>query len=100
MARGIELVGVARQFSSTDFDNFDYIIAMDQANRRDLDRIAPNANARAKIHLLRDFDPNSPAGSDVPDPYYGGPESFERVLDLCEFACRHLLSHVRKTHGF
>jgi protein-tyrosine phosphatase len=42
---------------------------------------------------LRDFDPASPKGSDVPDPYYGGAEGFEHVLDVCEAACQGLMAH-------
>ena len=62
-------------------------------------RIAPDQRATQKIHMLRDFDPESPKGSDVPDPYYGGAEGFERVLDVCEAACRGLLEHLVREHG-
>ena len=54
-------------------------------------------SARAKVHLLREFDPAS-AGApdlDVPDPYYGGDDGFEHVLDLVEAACRGLLDELR-----
>ena len=55
------------------------------------------ANARSKLHLLRDFDPASARAGDldVPDPYYGGDEGFEHVLDLVEAACRGLLESLR-----
>jgi protein-tyrosine phosphatase len=94
-ARGIVLDGHARQIQRGDFQRFDLILAMDRSNLRDLQRAAPDDAARAKVRLLRDFDPNGSEGCDVPDPYHGGPEGFERVLDLIEAACRGLLSEVR-----
>jgi protein-tyrosine phosphatase len=94
LGRGYTLDRRARHFTASSFAKFDYVIAADRDNLRHLDRIAPDAAARGKIHLLRDFDPNSPKGSDVPDPYYGGAEGFEHVLDVCEAACRGLLSHL------
>jgi protein-tyrosine phosphatase len=92
--RGYLLDRRARHFAENSFARFDYVLAADGDNRRHLERIAPDDEARGKIHLLRDFDPASPKGSDVPDPYYGGAEGFEHVLDVCEAACRGLLSHL------
>ena len=60
-----------------------------------LDALAPDEQARAKVRLLREFDPDSHGDLDVPDPYYGGPAGFEDVLDLVEAACRGLLAEVR-----
>lgn len=97
-ARGIEVTSIARQFQSSDFARFDYVVAMDQSNHRDLVRIAPDDAARKKTYLFRDFDPASPDGSDVPDPYYEG--GFDRVYDICEAAARGLLEHLRHTHAF
>ena len=94
--RGYALDRRARHFQAHLFDSYDYLLVADGANFRHLVSIAPDETARAKIRLLRDFDPASPAGSDVPDPYYGGPEGFEAVLDICEAACRGLLAHVQE----
>ena len=97
--RGMPLTGAARQVRPRDFEDFDLILAMDRSNLRNLKRIAPNAAAERKLHLLREFDPAS-AGApdlDVPDPYYGGPDGFDRVLDQVEAACRGLLEHARAT---
>lgn len=94
-ARGIALEGAARQVTPQDFDDFDLIVAMDGANREDLLALAPDDAARAKVHLLRDFDPAGTPGLDVDDPYYGGPEGFETVLDHVEAACRGLLDRLR-----
>ena len=94
--RGIVLEGKARQVSPRDFADFDLILAMDRQNLQDLRELAPDDAARAKVRLLREFDPAS-AGApdlDVPDPYYGGPRGFETVLDQVEAACRGLLAEV------
>jgi protein-tyrosine phosphatase len=95
-SRGIALAGAARVVAPGDFDDFDLILAADRRNLRDLRAAAP-AGARARLHLLREFDPGS-AGApdlDVPDPYYGGDDGFEHVLDLVEAACRGLLDALR-----
>ena len=87
--RGIELEGAARRFEPEDFDRFDVILAMDGENVRDLLAQAPDDEARAKVRLLRG------PGLDVADPYYGGPDGFEVVLDDVEEACRKLLDEIR-----
>ncbi len=95
-ARGIALSGAARQVAPADFTDYDLILAADRRNLRDLEAFVP-PDARARIHLLREFDPAS-AGApdlDVPDPYYGGDDGFARVLDLVEAACRGLLDELR-----
>ena len=94
-ARGIVLEGAARQVRPSDFEDFDLLLAADRENLADLRAVAPDEEARAKVRLLRSFDPASHGDLDVPDPYYGGPDGFEEVLDLVEAACRGLLSEVR-----
>lgn len=94
--RGLALEGSARQVVQDDFDRFDLLLAMDSANLQELRAIAPSEQACAKVRLLREFDPAS-AGSedlDVPDPYYGGEDGFEHVLDLVQAACRGLLEEI------
>jgi protein-tyrosine phosphatase len=93
--RGIAMTGAARQFRRADFARFDHVIAMDRDNVLALQRIAADDAARAKIRLLRSFDPAAD-GDDVPDPYYGGERGFEEVLDICEAACRALLQALRR----
>ena len=95
-ARGIVLEGAARQVARADFDDFDLILAADRRNLRELSALAP-ADARARLHLLREFDPAAPGAPDldVPDPYYGGDDGFEQVIDLIEAACRGLLEQLR-----
>lgn len=97
-SRQIELSSRARQFTSEDWARFDYVLAMDRANFEELVETAPDGAARAKLSLLRAFDPASRPGAEVPDPYSGGPAGFEEVLDLCEAACAGLLEHLRREH--
>jgi protein-tyrosine phosphatase len=96
-ARGIVLEGAARQVRPSDFDVYDLLLVADRENLADLRAIAPGEAARAKVRLLREFDPASEGAPDldVPDPYYGGPDGFEDVLDLVEAACRGLLDALR-----
>jgi protein-tyrosine phosphatase len=95
--RGIVLEGAARQLTVDDFEDFDLLLAADRDNLEGIRAIAPDEEAAAKARLLREFDPAS-AGApdlDVPDPYYGGPQGFETVLDQVEAACRGLLDEIR-----
>jgi protein-tyrosine phosphatase len=87
--RGTELSGSARRFDpQRDFERFDLILAMDAENRRDLLALALGETARQKVRMFR------PGDLDVPDPYYGGDDGFERVLDLVEEAARELLNEL------
>lgn len=97
--RGIDIDNRGKQFKREDFARFDYVLAMDRSNLDDLTRLAGRAELDGKLRLLRSFDPASPPGSAVPDPYYGGEDGFDEVLDLCLAACRELLAHVRREHG-
>lgn len=83
-----------RQIGPNDFDRFDLILALDVDHRDELLHIAP-PQRRERVRLLLDFAPESGHRS-VPDPYYGGPEGFELVLDLVEAASRGLLAHLQQ----
>jgi len=96
--RGIDVGGRARKVVTKDFERFDYVIAMDRANQRDLIRMAPGETSKSKVALFRNYDPGSPRDADVPDPYYGEGDGFEHVLDICEAACRGLLQHIQENH--
>jgi protein-tyrosine phosphatase len=96
--RGIDLHSIARQVTREDLDSFDLILAADADNQRDLVALAGEDPARrAKIRRLREFDQASvnTGKLDVPDPYYGGPEGFDEVLDIVDAACRGLLAEIR-----
>lgn len=98
-ARGVDLPSVARAFAQEDFERFHYVLAMDAQNHKNLLALARTPDARAKVHLLRSFEPeHSRDDLSVPDPYYGGPEGFERVFDICDAACRGLLKHLQREH--
>jgi len=77
----------ARQVSAADFGRFDYIFAMDEENREDLRRLAPDKASADKIRMTGDFISQHPNYSYVPDPYYGGDRDFELVIELLEDAC-------------
>jgi low molecular weight protein-tyrosine phosphatase len=98
-ARGVLLESRAQQFVQSSFARFDYVLAMDAQNLEHLKRLAPSAAARDKVRLLRSFDPASPPDAPVPDPYHGGADGFEEVLDLCEAACDGFLQHLRRAHS-
>jgi len=83
----------ARQVTVQDFADFDYVLAMDEANRVSLRTLCPT-QYRERIKLFMDFAPESGL-REVPDPYYGGTKDFEEVLDLVERAARGLLEHIR-----
>jgi protein-tyrosine phosphatase len=96
--RGIDLSSLrARHISDADFERFDLILAMDEENLRELRRRAPK-EYHGRIHLIMEFAP-SPLARSVPDPYYGGAEGFENVLDLLEEAAQGLLAHVRSVRA-
>ncbi len=87
---GIKLTGVARQVHPDDFERFDHLICMDRANLKNVKAIgAPEA----KLSLLLDSLPDPPT-REVPDPYYGGPDGFERVFELVDAACGALLDRL------
>jgi protein-tyrosine phosphatase len=94
--RGIALEGSARRVRAADFSDFNLMIAMDSANLSDLRALAEDDEQRAKVRLLREFDAASDGSGDldVPDPYYGSGDGFERVLDMVEASCRGLLAQI------
>ena len=92
----------AQQISHTWFDNFDYLVVMDEHNRHALERIAdrhPHAHAhKKKIKMLREFDDSAPRHAEVPDPYYGELQDFEDVLRMVERACDGLVQYLQRHH--
>ena len=93
--RGYDLSALrARIVEPRDFEEFDLILAMDRENLKALHHRAP-AHARDRVRLFLEFAPGATV-TDVPDPYYGGPNGFEEVLDLVEQASQGLLQHLRR----
>jgi protein-tyrosine phosphatase len=85
--RGIGLTGTARQVEPGDFTHFDLVLAVDEENLQRLRRLAPPGTGE-RVRLLDD--------TDIPDPYYGGPDGFDAVLDQIDAACRRLLDELRQ----
>ena len=99
MNRDIDLSKLrARKFMVSDFDEFDYILAMDKDNYNNIAYQQPAEHTRGKLSLFLDFAPNFDE-TEVPDPYYGGARGFEYVLDLVGDASQGLLEHIRKHHA-
>ena len=95
--RGVNLESFrARLLSRSDFQRFDYIIAMDRNNLRDINKLAPE-NYPGQITLFMDYAENWHE-NEVPDPYYGGSGGFERVLDMIEDASIGLLQAIKSAH--
>ena len=93
--RGYQLQALrARIVEPGDFERFELILAMDRENLAVLHRRAPEL-VRERVRLFLEFAPHG-APQEVPDPYYGGPNGFEEVLDLVESAARGLLSYLRQ----
>lgn len=92
--RGYDISGQrARRIRDGDFQSFDYILGMDQENLQNLMARCPGPEVD-RLKLLLDFAPGSD-GQEVPDPYYGGEEGFERALDLIEAAVDGLIREIR-----
>jgi protein-tyrosine phosphatase len=95
LRRGVDLSGLrARSITGTDFARFDLVLAMDPLNVAVLEGLCP-ADYRQRLKLLLEFAPEL-GRQDVPDPYYGGSNGFEYVLDLAEQASAGLLIHLRQ----
>lgn len=92
--RGIVLTSISRGVRPhSDFQNFDLIVAMDNSNYRNLQRLATTPHDEQKIVMMTDYCRKYDL-TEVPDPYYGGEAGFELVLDLLDDACQGLLKHL------
>lgn len=84
----------ARQLRASDFERFDLLLAMDTEHLDRLVDLCPGPLV-GRIKLLMDYAPDRARGTSVPDPYYGAPAGFERVLDMVEEACEGLMTELR-----
>jgi protein-tyrosine phosphatase len=91
--RGYRLTSRARQITRADLDAFDLILTMDEENHAHVRALARNPEEAARIRRFCDFVTAFP-DREVPDPYYGGAQGFEHVLDLLEDGCRRVLAHA------
>ncbi len=96
-SRGIEIADLrARQVRSDDFENFDYVLGMDDRNIRSLHGMCP-PEFKDRVKLLLSFAPEV-GRRDVPDPYYGGTDGFRKVFDMIDNASHGLLADIRTRH--
>lgn len=95
VSKGINLISRARQFKSSDFDQFDLIIAMDRQNKSNIISMAKSETDRKKVHLMRNFDDNQDE-PDVPDPYFGGQNGFENVYNILDRSTENLVTYILK----
>lgn len=94
--RGIKLYGEARQFEKSDFAQFDLILAMDRENYHNILRLDQEKKYQDKVRLMCDFANDYP-DQEVPDPYYGGQDGFDYVINLLLDACEGLLDFLQKS---
>ena len=92
--RGYTLTSRARRVTTADLKKFDLVLAMDKENLRDLQALQKGSQGKVDIRLFCDFCQVS-SSREVPDPYYGGADGFETVLDLLEDGCQQLIVHLR-----
>jgi len=97
--RGYNFCSHARKFRESDFDDFDYIIVMDEDNYNSVRSLTSGKEQADKIHLMTEFSVQFNYHNHIPDPYYGGSSGFELVLDLLEDACEGLLQVIKKEHS-
>ncbi len=90
-SHGVTINHLARKFQPSDLKEYDLIIPMDKANRKELQRVA-DAEQLKKIRLMREWDPKG--GAEVPDPWYGGPEGFETVFEIVDRSCAALVDEL------
>ena len=95
---GLEISSRAKYFEVQDFSRFDYIVAIDRSNQKNLLQRCPD-KYKKKINLLRDFDEQANGDLDVPDPYYGAGDGFEVVFDICKRSCKRFFEFLVEKHS-
>jgi protein-tyrosine phosphatase len=96
LKNGVELTHQGRQFTYADFLDFDYILPMDQGNKRDIERLRPG-HERAEVLMMRYFDPLD-KNANVPDPYYDEERGFQEVFEILDRSCASLLDFLVIKH--
>lgn len=92
--RGLTISGAARMIRDQDYSEADLIVTMDDFNFSEVHKLMPDPSFKSKVRPFCDF--VSSSDREVPDPYYGGPSGFEKVLDLLDDGCDRLLDHLEK----
>ena len=86
----------ARTFTRDWFAEYDLLLAMDHANRADMQALAPTVEDEARVRMFREFDPEADDDAEVPDPWYGGDEGFHRVLAMIERTCDEIVRRLSR----
>lgn len=96
--RGVNMDRIrGRQISRDDLNRFDHIFAMDRNNLHDTLFLDPDGDHSTRVRLFREFDPE-PDDYQVPDPYYGGPDGFDRVFDIVDRTSEAILGRFREIY--
>ena len=96
---GVELESIARTIESGDLDDFDYVLAMDRENLHDIQALQRAHGGGASIHLFREFDPDAGGELEVPDPYFGVGDGFDRIYEMIHRTAGNLLDQLRPRVG-
>ena len=97
--RQIELKGQSRKLTPKDLQRFDLILAMDRENYQDILYLDREGKYEDKVRMICEF-ATQKTDKDVPDPYYGGQDGFDYVIDLLFDACAGLLDYILKSEEF
>jgi len=99
--RGVRISHRSRDFRAHELQSFDFVYAMDAGHERQLSRFARTDDERERIRLFRDFDPvtSDRYFPDVPDPWYGDMDGFERVYDIVSRTCSQIADELARDHG-
>lgn len=91
---GVPMDHCARQLTASDLDDFDFIFAMDKSNYKNILKLASSRDVEEKVHLMREFDPES-SGEEVPDPYHGGDSDFQEVFEILDRSTTSFVQHLK-----
>jgi protein-tyrosine phosphatase len=94
---GVLIDHLGRQLCEKDLEDYDYVLAMDHNNHRNIQRLANAKNFTGKIALMRSYDTED-KGGEVPDPYYGGESHFQKVFDILDRTMEHFIEHLEEKY--
>ncbi len=96
---GVQLNSRGQQFQSSDYNDFDLILAMDHSNFSILEQLCPRPEKAQNLRMFRSFDPEANGDLNVPDPYYGGGKGFEIVYEIVNRTCPNILEFLKDRAG-
>lgn len=97
MKNGVAINHRGRQLSQRDLDQYDFVLAMDRGNYRNILALENAVQHEHKIMLMRNFDPLK-SNDEVPDPYYGSEKDFQEVFEILERSVRGFIQHLERDH--